>query len=229
MKQLLSVAVAAILVTTALPCIAQPAPPREPRKGPAPREGIGEPLQQVTAIAGTVANWVNNDDFIYDGFYLQSSAGRVLVKFPPHLGAQLVKELKQGASITVNGVEALNPEGVKETRMVNIVVNGQTIADTPPAPPTVPPAESAISGSGKITALKMDREGRVNGFMVDNKIILKTPPHVAAQLTNLLSTGTDISFTGFKKPANNGEAMVGNYSIVHCQTITIKGTQYLVN
>jgi len=228
-SKFVSAAVAILFATVTCQCVAQPEPPQRLLRKPGPPEAAAPSLQQVTTFTGTVNEWINNDDYVYDGFYLQTTAGKLLVKFAPHMGAQIVKAIKTGNTVSVNGTSSVNPEGIREIHMVTIMANGQTITDVPPAAPIAPEDAGAINGKGKITGLRLDKEGRVNGFVVDSKIILKTPPHIAAQLNALLTTGSDISFTGIKKQGNNGEAMADNYSIVHCQTITINGTQYLTN
>ena len=143
------------------------------------------------------------------------------------MGSQFTKAIRTGNTITVNGVEQVNPEGEKEIRFVSVVANGQTIVDSPPAAAPETISDTQISSSGKITAFQKNREGEVNGYIVDGKTILRVPPHVMMQLNAFVTNGAAVSFTGMKKTANNGEASNGNYSIVHCQTITINGTQYL--
>jgi len=210
----------ALLMAISFACTAQPGP-----HPPLPPQQQG--LQKVTAFTGKMGAWVNNDDYVYDGFYLQTDAGKLLVKFPAHLGSQLTAIQKAGSSITVNGVEAITPLGEKEIRMVSIAAGGQTINDTPTAPPATPPAEELISGSAKISELQKGKGGEVNGFVLDNKAILKVPPHLAMQLSQLAVAGTIINYSGIKKTARSGEVLAANYTIIHCQTISINGTQYL--
>lgn len=224
----LMTAIAIALAAVTIECNAQPPAPGRLKEGPRPPAGPGiRTLQQVTAYTGKAGEWVNNDDFVYDGFYLQTSQGKSLVRFPSTMGMQLTKLIKAGTDITVNGVEDVNPDGIKEIRMLSISANGQLIQNTPPAAPPVPEAETMMNGSGKITALQKGKEAEVNGYLIDNKTILRIPPHVAAQLNSLAAAGTTVSFTGRKKATNSNEASAGNYSIVHCETITINGTQYL--
>lgn len=226
MKTKIVAAAAIMLVTISLQCMSQPPAPRDGRYGP-PRGPRQQQLQQVVVYTGQVGEWVTNDDYVYDGFYLQTAQEKLPVKFPPHLGTQLTTAVKKGSNITINGTAEVNPWGEKEIRMVSITANGQTIYDTPPATPLSPPVETLMTGSGKITALQKNREGMVNGYILDNKTIIRVPPHIAMQLSQIAVAGSDVSFTGMKKTTQNGEATTGNYTIVHAQTITVNGTQYL--
>ena len=213
----------AFLLALSLNTYAQPAPPSGPRP-PAPKQ---EELKQVSTITGQITDWVSNDDYVYDGFYIQTAGEKLLVKFPAHIGAGLTSALKKGSSVTVNGVSAISPTGAKEVRMVSIVTGGKTFYDTPPAAPTTAPSPEFVTASGKIAQAQKNKRGDASGFILDNKTILRVPPHVAAQLSQTAVAGATVSYTGVKKSANNNEAKAENYTIIHCQTITINGTQYL--
>ena len=172
-------------------------------------------------------SWSANDDYVYDGFYMLNGRDSLLVKFPPHLGNTITKAAGVGSSITVNGVENTSPAGQKEIRMVSITANGNTITNTPPANST-PPVETVVNGSGKVSNIQTNREGKVSGFMLDNNTILRIPPHVSEQLANLVQQGSSLTYTGNKKAANSNEAVAANYTIIRCTTLTVNGKQYLV-
>ena len=169
-----------------------------------------------------------NNDFVYDGFCILNGSDSLFVKFPPHLGSQVTKIATVGKTITVNGVAHLSPSGQKEIKMASITAGGQTISNSPPSVPVTPVAETSVSGSGKLNSLQTNHEGRVRGLILENNIILKIPPHVSEQLSGMLQTGASVSYTGNKKATQNGEVSSGNYTIIHCITITVNGKQYLV-
>ena len=217
----------AIFTFISVSAAAQPDGPR-PRRADLPLPPPAETLQTVTAYQGKVVRLVTNDDFVYDGFYMLSNNDNLLVRFPPHLGMQITDAVKQGSTVTVNGVYNVAPMGEKEVRMVTINANGKTIVDAAPPAPQTQPVETYVSGNGTITQLQTNREGEVSGAIIDDKIILRMPPHVARQLNNVLRNNTKVLYTGMKKQGSNGEATTGNYAIVHCKTITLNGQQYLV-
>lgn len=201
---------------------------------PAPRRGPGMPpapymsLQEVSSVSGKVVKLAANDDFVYDGFYIINSGDSLLVKFPPHMGAQITRAAAVGTNVTVKGVQQVSPEGRKEMHMVSLMAGGQSYMDSPPTAMPAPQAEEAISGSGKITAVQTGAMGEARGLVIDGKTILHVPPHVAAQLSSALQPGSQISYTGNKKAVNSGEAMSGSYTIVRTTTLTVNGKQYLV-
>lgn len=204
---------------------------------PPPANGFGVPppppppsqptLQQVETYQGAVLKLATNDEYVYDGFYMLHDGDSLLVKFPPHLGTQITGMVKTGASVSVSGVMNTSPWGKKEVRIMTAAVGGKTVSDTA-APMATPPAETYVSGSGKITALQTNREGLVSGLVVDGKTILHIPPHVATQLSAVVQTNAAVAYTGMKKAAGNGEVSATGYTIVHCRTITLNGKQYLI-
>lgn len=202
-----------------------PAPPPPPgRKAPQPPQ---QTLQQVTTYKGSVVKFTTNDDYVYDGFCMINNGDSLFVKFPPHLGAQITGAVKTNSTVSVNGVMNVAPMGEKEIKMISLTAAGKTISDTA-APAATPPSEIYASGNGKITQIQTNREGVANGFIVDGKTILRILPHIANQLATIAKANADVAYTGMRKASNNGEVSTANYSIVHCKTITVNGSQYLV-
>lgn len=215
-----------VLTLLSIYAMAQPGRPR-PLAGPPPppREG----LQAVSTYQGKVIRLVTNDDYVYEGFYILSNNDSLLVKFPLHLGTQVVAAVKQGTTVSVNGVYNIAPLGEKEIMMISINANGKEIVDAGPPTPETTPAETYVSGSGNISQLQTNREGEKTGLLVNGKTILRIPPHVAWKLSDLLQKNAAVSYTGMKKANNNGEASSGGYTVVHCKTITVNGQQYLID
>jgi hypothetical protein len=197
------------------------------QKKPGEPKAKEQPLQQVTAFSGEVISWVNNDDYVYNGFCLQTSSTKFLVHFPAHMGRELTAAIKTGNTITVNGVENTTPSGEKEIKLVSVTANGTTINEKPPVKPTTPPAEEFINSSGKISELQKGKQGEVKGYILDNKTILRVSPNVAQQLKTLAIAGANISYSGEKQILHNGEVAMDSYTIIHCKTITINGKEYL--
>jgi len=195
-------------------------------KAPQPKQKE-KPLQQVTTFTGQAGDWVNNDDYVFNGFYLQTSSTKYLVNFPTHMGKELTTAIKTGNTISVNGVEQTTPQGEKAIKLVSITANGTTINETPPVKPATPPKEEFLNGSGKISELQKDKQGKVKGYILDNKTILRIPPNVAQQLNKVAVAGAAISYSGSKQVLHDGEVALDSYNIIHCKTITLNGKQYL--
>ena len=186
-----------------------------------------KPLEQVMAFSGQVGSWAYNEDYVYNGFYLQTTSDKYLVKFPTHMGNELTTALKTGSTITVNGVECASPQGGKEIKMVSIIDDGKEISNSPLVKTDVKPVIEIIKGSGNIIELQKDKKSKIIGFILDNKTILRVSQHVAIQLNKLAVVGTSISYSGDKKHLRNGEVAANDYILLLCQSITINGKQYL--
>lgn len=183
------------------------------------------PLEQVATYSGRISEWTYNDDFVYDGLNLKTGETTLFVKFPPHLGKQ-IRSL--GKSISVNGVVRYSPEGRQELKMVSISGNGKTVYDQKPAPRAIPHQESFVTGSAKVNQIQVNKRGEACGYMLDNQVILRIPPHIALQLSQMVQVGSSIGYTGIEKELKDGQVQAQNYKIVRSQTISVNGTQYMV-
>lgn len=198
--------------------------PRPPFGDPTPTEG----LRAVTTTQGKVVKLKENNDFTFDGFYILNGTDSLLIKFPAHMGTQISPLTRLGSQVSVSGVLENPPFGTKEIRMVNITAGGKTITDTPPVAPAAPAQETATTGNGKVTSFQKDREGKINGLFVDNKTVLRLPPHATSQIENSVTIGATIAYSGNQKTKQQGEVSLGDYKVIRCSTITINGQQYLV-
>ena len=134
----------------AAPLAPLPAPPadgpRPPRDGAGPgRDGDGPGLrggrgpedpggpragrvQVLTDFSGTLTAFTaDNDDQLYDGFGLKTSAGTEAVRFPRHLAQALMAAAKAGSAVTVTGFRATGPEGRTAVQLVSLAAGGQTV------------------------------------------------------------------------------------------------------
>ena len=176
-------------------------------------------------ISGTITEWTHNDDFLYDGFYLQSEGGSYLVKFPPHM-AKAVYDC--GKTVKVHGMLKRSPQGGEEIHISSVEGNGMTAIHIPPQRPTKVPIEDFVSGKGTVKSLQLNKKGDVSGYFLDENIILRVPPHIARRLTQLVQENTSLEYAGIVKTLKAGEMSKDDYKIIRCQTITINGTQYII-
>jgi len=221
-KSILTSILAAILLFLSVSALmAQPKP--HPRHGHGP--GGNNQLEQVAAYSGSVTEWTYNDDFVYDGLYLRTGETTLFVKFPPHLGQQ-IRSL--GNDMSVNGVLRYTREGRQEVKMVSAVAKGQTVYDQKPAPLALPQQGSFITGNAKVNQIQINKRGEACGYILDNGVVLRIPPHIALQLSQMVQVGSTIGYTGIEKELKDGHVQAHNYKIVRSQTISVNGTQYMV-
>ncbi len=186
-------------------------------------------LTALTIINGTVGQLTSNDDSILDGFTLTSSASTTNVSFAPHLGQQVQQAIKPGSAVSVTGFAEKNREGTNQFRMISLTASKITIMETHPARPSTPPAAPTLTTvTGKIIDYKISRRGQVNGLVMTDNVIVRIPPHVAYQLTNLATKGTTVTVQGYARPLREGQVQLRPLTILRASVLTINGQQYLV-
>lgn len=196
-------------------------------------------LTSLTTLSGTVGEWTSNDDYILDGFTLSASAGQAgsaptTVKFPPHLGQQVQKAIKPGSAVSVTGYAENTPQGESRFRLVSLTAGKTTVADAPRTGGSKPrrnqtdDTPALVTATGKIADYQISRNGRVSGLILDNKTIVRVPPHVAGQLSNLATKGQTITVQGYPKEVRDGQVQLQKTQILRASVLTINGQQYLV-
>lgn len=187
-------------------------------------------LTSLTTVSGTVGQLTGNDDFILDGFTLNAGSGSATtVKFPPHLGTQVQKAIKAGSTVSVTGYAETTPTGETRFRMNSLTAGKTTVVDTPPVrPATVPDAPALTTATGKIADYRLDRGGRINGLVLDDKTVVSIPSHVAYQLTDLAKKGSTITVQGYPKTLRDGQVQLEKVNVLRASVLTINGQQYLV-
>ncbi|MBD2704912.1 hypothetical protein IC229_30045 [Spirosoma sp. BT702] len=186
-------------------------------------------LTSLTTVSGTVGQWVGNDDAILNGFTLNSGSATTTVKFPTHLGEEVQKAVKTGGSVSVSGYTETSPRGETFFLMNSLNAGKTTVTNTPPAAPITQPETPALTTiSGRIADYRLDKEGRANGLILDDKTIVNIPSHVAYQLTNLAQKGSTITVQGYPRTVRNGQVQLEKRNIMRASVLTINGQQYLV-
>lgn len=221
----------AMVVISGLYCSAQqpgPVPPPPPPAGPAmtPPPKVN-PLEQLTTLTGTVLTYDANDRFEYDGMDLREKDQNVMVKFPAHLGRQLFSAAPKGSTVTVSGTLDETLEG-KVFRLYSLKADGKTITETAPAMPETPPAEELKDFSGTVSAVRRDRNGRVNGIVLNKNLVVMLPPPAVDQLSAYLKDGVTLSGTGIVHGVPEGVVIAGNMKLTDARTLSIDGKTYLI-
>lgn len=181
----------------------------------------------LSAVSGKVLAYTTNDHYEYDGFTLQTSEKTILVKFPAHLGEQVMKSATKGASVTINGTLESSSEG-ERFQMYSLKAGDKTIMDTAPTGTEALQADVQKDFSGKITELSHDARGMINGFIIDGKTLVELPPPAVEQLIGYLKTGMTLSGTVMQHGKRPGVITVQNMEVARARTLTIDGQTYLV-
>ncbi|MEK6346535.1 MAG: hypothetical protein V4764_03595 [Burkholderia sp.] len=167
-------------------------PPVPPSAAPA------EAAQDVTT-QGTVARFLTNPDGDVDGF--MTDAG-VLVRFPPHLGAQLTAAVRTGDSVQVSGTR--DEGGNLAARRITDTRSGRQLIDQPPLPGARPLPRAAggaglsrLSAQGQVAHVTTAPRGEADGVILADGTVIKLTPPVAQQFASLVRTGATVSAQGY--------------------------------
>lgn len=106
-----------------------------------------------------------------------------------------------------------------------LLAGGQAMAETPPAPPPPPLgapgagpgaalSREEVTVEGAVRQLLINPYGEVDGLMLDNRQIIKFPPHMSTVLVQNFSVGTPVKAVGFRE----GEASLRGSALVNQQT-----------
>ena len=185
-------------------------------------------LQPISLVMGQPTAWVNNENFVYDGFYIQSVSDRVLVKFPTYMGTKIRASVRIGIIVNVSGVVTTNLIGDKEMKLVKLTTDNEVIYNSQPKLKPSKSKPTIVKDEGKITQIQIDKAGKINGYILDDKRILRVPIKVGEQLRNIVSEGSTISYVGVNRIIAEGEVSSKLYDVVICKTITINGKEFLV-
>ena len=203
-------------------CVAQtPAPPRPeaaaaPRPPAPPRPPAGPeadaPRQQMQMqVEGRIARFVINPEGSVDGLVLDNDT---LVRFPPHMGAQVVGSFKVGAPIKVMGMRSAGSD--LRAAQLSSPDGGVRLVDQPPAPdgdrPPPPPAIRGaslvkLSASGEVARMTTAPRGEPDGVMLRDGTVIKLTPPGAQQFTDLLKPGSKIEAQGYGSQNQYGKAL----------------------
>ncbi len=204
--------VLAVLMAASAVCAAQ-AQPQPPQ--PAPRPVAGSPVPPAppppdtvpgpladaatTTTQGVVARFLTNPDGDVDGF--MTDAG-VLVRFPPHMGAQLTSTVRQGDSVQVIGTR--DEGGDFTARRITDTQSGRQLIDQPPLPGARPLPRAAggeglsrLSAQGQVAHVTTAPRGEADGVILSDGTVIKLTPLAAQQFAALVRTGATVSAQGY--------------------------------
>jgi hypothetical protein len=184
-------------------------------------------LQELSIYAGKLFSFSANPDKIYDAFQMNLNGATTFVKFPKHLGKQLMTAAKPGTAVTVSGFTEYGPEGTQEIHMVSLTAGTTVIYDVHTTK-EVPFTEEFVTIESAVSDFKNNREGKMDGIFLSDNTILHLPKHSAYQLASLLKKNDHIKATGYVKKEPEGVAYAGQVRIVRAETIMVNGNSYLL-
>jgi hypothetical protein len=187
----------------------------------------GNTLKEITSYTGEITKWLYNLNYVYNAFELKVGNKTFVVEIPTKLGDK-IRSL--GNTVTVNGFIKENKNYSEEViNFVSIQAKGKIIYKEEGESFSFSSPDEFRNGKGKVTVTQYNNKGEAIGIIVDNYTVLRIPKHAANQISSMVQVGkTTVEYTGMEWKLNEGEVMRDKYKLIHCHTITIDGTQYLV-
>jgi hypothetical protein len=189
-----TVSIAALFLMTASYLCAQAEPPAPPP----PVSGSSG------SVSGSISQLNYGPEMEVTSFLVN---GNTLVTFPPHVGAALSATLRAGENVQINGYSSSTASGMQRMELTRITADGKTFSIPQPGQFTT------YNGSGKVAQLNYNREGEVDGFLLDNGVFVTMPPPVAASLGSSVSVGSQLSITGNSHRTMTGRTVVDLQSL----------------
>lgn len=184
------------------PIVATPAgPPAAAAKSPAQVVSPGWPMPPApgTVTQGTVVQVLMNHHGEADGLLLDNG---VQIHFPPHMSERLVAIGIPGQPVGAQGYTVAGGPMFRAYAITNLS-NQKTIVQEEPSwfqrpPPHVRDQQLVLQqADGTIQHLLYGKRGEVNGVILNDRTIVRVPPHAYQQMGNLLQRGQAISAQGY--------------------------------
>jgi hypothetical protein len=188
--------------------------PAEAKKDRPPKhflaQYMSDPLANVAPIVtGSVKRFVINPHGEVDGLIL---ADGTLVKFPPHMAAELTAAVKLGDTVSVRGFREYG-DGVKALVITN-EGSKRAIIERPPVrgfgklPKHLRFAMlNRLQAAGKIERPMYGKKGEIKGVMLDDGTVVRFPKHVAYQFAAQLQPGQVLAVEGLGTRNEHGRAI----------------------
>ena len=136
------------------------------------------------------------------------------------MGPQLELLAKPGETAEITGVVASGSvapgSGMRIIHPQTLRVAGKVFTAGQPSSP------APWAGSGVIRQLNYGAQGEVNGFVLQNGVIARTPPFGATDIS-VLKPGASIALSGFAAATPSGR------TVVEVQSITVNGQTIAMN
>ena len=158
----------------------------------------------LASISGSISQLNYGTEMEVTSFLMN---GNVLVTFPPHVGWALASTSKRGQDVQVTGYSRSTPSGMQRMELQTLNAGGRTLTVPQPGQGT------SYTASGKVMQLNYNREGDVDGLLLDNGVFAKTPPPLSASVTANVSVGSQVSVSGYSHQTMSGQTVVDVQSI----------------
>ena len=183
-------------------------------------------LEELVSFSGKIIEWKHNENFIYNGFLLQSETETRLIKFHPVLGVK-IRALEE--NVEVSGTLAkFKDKGNKVMGLIQIHDNKDTVyrSMNPVFHKVLFDSANAITNSGTIKNIKYYGRWYIGKCILEDNVILNFYPFNKKSFPRNLKVGTTIEYTGTEQQLKPGEVMEGDYKVINCIVVSVNGKKY---
>jgi hypothetical protein len=184
-------------------------PPAYAKKDKGPGVAADTFINAAPIVSGSVSRFLINPHGEIDGLLL---ADRTIVKFPPHMAAELVAAVKVNDTVSVRGYR--EPGAAVKAFVITNDGSQQQVTEHPPTPDIAKmpkhlrfAALSRLRVTGKVELQMRGKNGEVNGVLLEDGTVLRFPPHVAFDFAALLQPGQVIAAEGLGTENAYGRAL----------------------
>lgn len=186
-----------------------PAGPRGPKGPPPPPGGPRAERDASDSATGTVKQYLLNPRGEVDGLLLTDNT---VVKFPPHMSADLARAVKPNDSVTIKGRR--EPSGRVKAYTITNNGNNQSVTEARPSEPRgerLPPSLQGIGlkpmqATGRIAVVLTAPRGEVEGAVLEDGTVLRVSREAADQ-SALFKAGGAVSVSGYGSANEMGRAI----------------------
>jgi hypothetical protein len=204
---------AAILTGVSMGCVEGQPPPPPPDAQAQPGALNQAQPGTLNTVSGTISQFNYGPEGRVEGLVLGQNT---LAFLPPDWAMQLETTAKVGDSVRITGLATPLPTGMQSVDVQSISIGGRNLSVLQPTQP------SPYAGTGAVRQLNYDRSGAVNGFVLDNGMIARTPPFGASDVS-AIKPGVQIALSGFARTTAAGK------TVVDVQSITVNGQTISMN
>ncbi|WP_414444725.1 hypothetical protein [Burkholderia sp. 22PA0106] len=158
---------------------------------------------------GVVARFLINPDGEVDSLLTRDGT---LVRFPPHLGEQLVSMVRPGDDVRIGG--SRDAGGALTAQRITDLRSGRQLVDQPPLPGNPPPppdlhgaALSRLDAQGQVAHVTTTPRGEPDGVILADGTVIRMTPPIAQQFPALVQTGATVSAQGYGTRTRYGTAL----------------------
>jgi hypothetical protein len=163
----------------------------------------GFPAGTTTNVSGTITQF----NFGGEGEPTSFLLGRTLVHVRG--GGLVLSSFAVGDFVQVTGYGMTTHTGIQRVDATSVVNAARGITLSIPQPGS----ETEYSGSGLVAQFNYSGRGEINGLVLSDGTIVRTPPHLSSTIASLAPIGSSVNVTGYARRTVIGKTVVDAYTI----------------